>query len=192
MCSFDKSPSCVFIPAVTEGTSRSTGSCRATRPTGKALLWPWPFLPRPSQAPATFHFHFTLCLTKHKLHALLPIRTSSSCKISTFKLLWLWNRCRVAEMIRSVRLFVLSSFIFSLFDAKFEERVELLLHTMSCLNNTCFDFAGCCRSHWAQRKQRRQRPYCKTRQCYLQSYRSFFLPHFNIFIYLSCSLSFLI
>lgn len=84
------------------------------------------------------------------------------------------------------------TFIFSLFDAKFEERVELLLHTMSCLNNTCFDFAGCCRSHWAQRKQRRQRPYCKTRQYYFQSYRSFFLPHFNIFIYLSCSLSFLI
>lgn len=112
-----------------------------------------------SRAPATFYLNFTFCLTRHKLHSLPLILTSLLCMLSMFEWPWLWNHCRVAKMNRFVKWSVLSSFVFCLFGAKFEWRVELLLYIM----NSCFYFAGSSRSQWAQRRQRRQWPSCKIR-----------------------------
>lgn len=50
-----------------------------------------------SRAPATFYLNYTFCLTRHKLHPLLLILTSSLCMLSVFKWLGLWNHCRVAK-----------------------------------------------------------------------------------------------
>lgn len=70
----------------------------------------------------------TSCWTGHKLHSLLPILNSSLCLISLFKLI-----VTILQGIkkRFLRWFILSSFIFCCFGAKFEWRVQLLLYIMS-------------------------------------------------------------
>lgn len=84
LCSMYNASSCVFLPAVTEGTSRSNGSYRATRPSGKALLWPWLNLHLTLRAPETFNLNFTFCLLSHNPYSLLPIIISPLCMLSMF------------------------------------------------------------------------------------------------------------
>lgn len=84
---------------------------------------------------------------------------------------------------------VFSSFIFCYFGAKFNNYCSnSLCHN---LMNSYFYYAGCSRTHWAQRRTRRKWPSCKTRHQFqlITSLRSsgilFFGHSFYIFFHLS-------
>lgn len=178
----------VCLSVVTKGTSRSTGSNWATRPTCKALLWPWPNFHHYWRVPAAFDLSF---MFDWALHSLLSMLNTSLCLLSLFKL--------IATLLQGIRkkdfdLF-LAHLCFVILVLNLNKEWNYSNSLCHKLMNSYFYYAGCSRTHWAQRRPRRKWPSCKTRHQFqlITSFRSccilFFGYSFYIFFHLSWTLS---
>lgn len=138
LCSVHKHPRCVFLPAGTQGTTRSTGSFRATRPTGKTLpdLNQICLVPQGLLRPLTSTSHSASSGTSTSL-TLLSYPHQYACSVCSN---CLWNHCRVAKhehiciMICSQLIWILSVCCWI--------GVKLLWCIVSCFNEMyfCRDF----------------------------------------------------